>query len=109
MSNQSEYAYHIEGGQPIVGEIKCLGDKNFVTKAMVAALLGDTPTILTNVPPIGDVDITIEMLTSIGVNVRRTASNTLPITPSRMNLSRVPTPHSPIHPIPTLFLAPFFP
>src|SRR6266699_144541 len=104
MSNQSEYAYHIEGGQPIVGEIKCLGAKNFVTKAMVAALLGDTPTVLTNVPPIGDVDITIEMLTSIGVNVRRTASNTLTIDPSSMNLSRVPTPHSGSNRIPILLL-----
>ncbi len=104
MSNQSEYAYHIEGGQPIVGEIKCLGDKNFVTKAMVAALLGDTPTVLTNVPPIGDVDITIEMLTSIGVNVQRTAGNTLTIDPSTMNLSRVPTPHSGSNRIPILLL-----
>src|SRR5436190_281298 len=40
MSNQSEYAYHIEGCQPIVGEIRCLVVKNFVTKAMVSALLG---------------------------------------------------------------------
>src|SRR5437588_1376229 len=104
MLSQSEYAYHIEGGQPIVGEIKCLGAKNFVTKAMVAALLGDTPTVLTNVPPIGDVDITIEMLTSIGVNVQRTASNTLTIDPSTMNLSRVPTPHSGSNRIPILLL-----
>lgn len=104
MSSQSKYAYHIEGGQPVVGEIKCLGAKNFVTKAMVAALLGDTPTVLTNVPPIGDVDITIEMLTSIGVNVQRTASNTLKIDPSTMNLSSVPTPHSGGNRIPILLL-----
>src|SRR5260370_42604100 len=104
MSKQCEYGYHIEGGQAIVGEIKCLGAKNFVTKAMVAALLGDTPTVLTNVPPIGDVDITIEMLTSIGVNVQRTAGNTLTIDPSTMNLSRVPTPHSASNRIPILLL-----
>lgn len=104
MSSQSTYAYHIEGGQPVVGEIKCLGAKNFVTKAMVAALLGDTPTVLTNVPPIGDVDITIEMLTSIGVNVQRTATNTLKIDPSTMNLSSVPTPHSGGNRIPILLL-----
>lgn len=104
MSKQSEYAYHIEGGQPIVGEIKCLGAKNFVTKAMVAALLGDTPTVLTNVPAIGDVDITIEMLTSIGVKVQRTAASTLTIDPSTMNLSRVPTPHSGSNRIPILLL-----
>ncbi|HEX9132150.1 MAG TPA: hypothetical protein VF844_07650, partial [Ktedonobacteraceae bacterium] len=74
MSNQHKYAYIIKGGQPVVGEIKCLGAKNFTTKAMVAALLGETPTVLTNVPPIGDVTITKEMFTSIGVNVELTTS-----------------------------------
>ncbi len=49
MPEQANYAYQIEGGYPVVGEIKCLGAKNFVIKAMVAALLGDTPTTLTNV------------------------------------------------------------
>src|SRR5947207_11413773 len=104
MSDQLQFAYIIKGGQPVIGKINCLGAKNFVTKAMVAALLGDTPTVLTNVPPIGDVDITIEMLTSIGVNVQRTASNTLTIYPSTINLSRVPTPHSGINRIPILLL-----
>src|SRR5579864_434431 len=104
MSSQSEYAYHIEGGQPVVGEIKCLGAKNFVTKAMVAALLGDTPTTLTNVPPIGDVDITREMLTSIGVNVRNSTDGSLTIDPSSMQLSSVPTPHSGSNRIPILLL-----
>ena len=69
MPVQDNYGYRIKGGQPVVGEITCLGAKNFITKAMVAALLGDTPTKLTNVPPIGDVDITKEMLTSVGVTI----------------------------------------
>ena len=56
MSKQPRYK--ITGGGPISGELRCLGAKNFVTKAMVAALLGDTPTKLTNVPPIGDTLIT---------------------------------------------------
>ena len=57
-------AYRIEGGRPVVGEITCLGAKNFVTKAMVASILGRTETTLTNVPPIGDVSITGEMLSA---------------------------------------------
>ena len=104
MSNQHTYAYIIKGGQPVVGEIKCLGAKNFTTKAMVAALLGETPTVLTNVPPIGDVTITKEMLTSIGVKVEFPASGTLTIDPSSMNLSDVPTPHSGSNRIPILLL-----
>ncbi len=39
-----------------------------MTKAMVIVLLGDTPITLTNVPSIGDVDITKKMLTSIYPN-----------------------------------------
>src|SRR6266705_6336499 len=104
MSNQRQYAYIIKGGQPVVGEIKCMGAKNFATKAMVAALLGDTPTVLTNVPPIGDVTITKEMLTSIGVKVEFTTSGTLIIDPPSMNLSDVRTPHSGSNRVPILFL-----
>ena len=42
MTEQENYAYEIEGGYPVIGEIRCLGAKNFVIKAMVAALLGNT-------------------------------------------------------------------
>src|SRR6266700_723 len=104
MSNQYQYAYIIKGGQPVVREIKCMGAKNFATKAMVAALLGDTPTVLTNVPPIGDVTITKEMLTSIGVKVEFTTSGTLIIDPPSMNLSDVRTPHSGSNRVPILLL-----
>ena len=99
------YAYRIEGGQPVVGEINCLGAKNFITKAMVAALLGNTPTTLTNVPPIGDMEITTEMLTSIGVNIERESDDTLTISPLSTKLSSVPTPHSGSNRVPILLLS----
>lgn len=104
MTESQNNAYIIEGGQPVVGEIQCLGAKNFATKAMVAALLGDTPTTLTNVPPIGDVDITREMLTSIGVRVEAPDNGMLVIDPSAMNLASVPTPHSGANRVPILLL-----
>ncbi len=104
MQNQHKYAYIIKGGQPVVGEIKCLGAKNFTTKAMVAALLGDTSSVFTNVPPIGDVAITKEMLTSIGVKVEFTTSGTLVIDPSSMSSSDVPTPDSGSNRVPILLL-----
>ena len=88
-----QLAYIIQGGQPVTGEIRCLGAKNFTTKAMVAALLGDTPTTLTNVPPIGDVTITAEMLASIGVRVQQVDNGELVIDASAINLYDVPTPH----------------
>src|SRR5205085_12251267 len=105
MTEQENYAYEIEGGYPVIGEIRCLGAKNFVIKSMVAALLGDTPTTLTNVPPIGDVDITAEMLTSIGVTVNRADNDVLHIDPSTMNTPNVPVPHSGSNRAPILLLS----
>src|ERR1051325_10024150 len=95
-------AYRIEGGHPIVGEIACLGAKNFVTKAMVASLLGDTPTTLTNVPAIGDTDITREMLTSIGAAVQAGPDGTMAIDPRPVGSADVATPHSGSNRIPIL-------
>jgi UDP-N-acetylglucosamine 1-carboxyvinyltransferase len=97
-------AYLIEGGQPVVGEIQCLGAKNFATKAMVAALLAETPTTLTNVPPIGDVDITREMLQSIGVRVETPDNGMLLIDPSELSQPEVLMPHTGANRIPILLL-----
>ena len=65
----SNSAYKIVGGNPLHGEITCYGAKNFATKSMIATLLGSSPTTLTNVPPIGDVEITADMLRSLGVTI----------------------------------------
>lgn len=98
-------AYRVEGGRPVVGEIECLGAKNFITKAMVAALLGSTPTVLTNVPSIGDTAITKEMLSAIGVTVRELDHNILQIDPSTMMSTDVPFPDSGSNRVPILLLS----
>jgi UDP-N-acetylglucosamine 1-carboxyvinyltransferase len=105
MLEQNNYAYRIEGGYPVIGKINCLGAKNFAIKAMVAALLSDTPTTLTNVPGIGDVDITAEMLTSIGVKVERPDNGVLTIDASTIKVPDVPLPHSGSNRTPILLLS----
>ena len=55
----------ITGGKPLKGEIGVSGAKNAATKELVAALLTPESVRLTNVPRIGDVDVTLEMLTEI--------------------------------------------
>lgn len=97
------FSYRIRGGHPVRGEIRTLGAKNFATKAMVAALLSKKKTTLTNVPPIGDTDITQEMLESVGVRVTRD-NEVMQIDPSAMKSSHVPTPHSGSNRIPILLL-----
>lgn len=101
--NMTSNAYQIIGGYPVTGTIKCLGAKNFITKAMVASILGDTPSTLTNVPEIGDTQITQEMLVSIGVSVTRD-SDTMRIDPSTLDSSKVLTPQSGSNRIPVLLL-----
>ncbi|MFV9503732.1 MAG: UDP-N-acetylglucosamine 1-carboxyvinyltransferase [Oscillochloridaceae bacterium umkhey_bin13] len=98
-----ELAYRIQGGEPVVGQITALGAKNFATKAMVAALLADSPTRLRNCPPIGDVAITRSMLEAIGVSLRD-EDGELWIDPTAMGSSRVPIPDSGSNRIPILLL-----
>lgn len=96
--------YIIRGGQPVTGELNCYGAKNFATKAMVAACLGNSPTILSNTPPIGDVDITKGLLESIGAKVEWLDATTLRIDPTTINTWQVTTPDSRSNRIPILLL-----
>lgn len=59
----------IHGGKPLRGRIELKGAKNLVTKAMVAALLGETPSVLKDVPNISDVRIVRGLLEVHGVHV----------------------------------------
>ncbi|MFZ2587512.1 MAG: UDP-N-acetylglucosamine 1-carboxyvinyltransferase [Alphaproteobacteria bacterium] len=102
--NTASTTYTITGGKPVVGEITCYGAKNFATKAMVAACLGDGVTVLTNVPPIGDVEITLGLLRSVGVAVDWQDTTTLRIDPRGMDKHRVTTPDSRSNRIPILML-----
>jgi len=59
----------IHGGVPLKGKVTVRGAKNLVPKAMVAALLADSPSLLRNVPEIRDVEIVTSLLTIHGVTV----------------------------------------
>lgn len=59
----------VEGGHPLQGTIMVRGAKNFVPKAMVASLLGDGPSQLSNVPLIRDVDVVSDLLSLHGAAV----------------------------------------
>jgi len=60
----------VHGGSPLRGEIRVRGAKNLVPKAMVAALLGDEPSRLRNVPGVRDVAVVTGLLELHGVQVR---------------------------------------
>src|SRR6187397_2797691 len=59
----------VTGGKPLRGEITVRGAKNFVSKAMVAALLGSSPSTLRSVPEIRDVGVVSSLLRLHGAAV----------------------------------------
>lgn len=59
----------INGGKPLSGRVDLKGAKNLVTKAMVAALLGETPSTLLDVPHISDVEVVQRLLNLHGVTI----------------------------------------
>jgi UDP-N-acetylglucosamine 1-carboxyvinyltransferase len=76
---------YVNGGRALNGTITVRGAKNFVSKAMVAALLGETPSLLTNVPDIRDVHVVSGLLQLHGVAVEYdTEAGTLKMDPSRV-------------------------
>ncbi|MFH8250131.1 UDP-N-acetylglucosamine 1-carboxyvinyltransferase [Microbacterium sp. B2969] len=59
----------IRGGRPLTGRVEVKGAKNLATKAMVAALLGETTSTLRDVPDISDVQVVRSLLEVHGVRV----------------------------------------
>jgi len=74
----------IRGGKPLMGRIEVRGAKNLATKAMVATLLADTPSVLKDVPTISDVNVVTGMLEAYGVTVTEQAPGELHFDPSNV-------------------------
>jgi UDP-N-acetylglucosamine 1-carboxyvinyltransferase len=105
MLSMKNTAYRIEGGNALQGEITCYGAKNFTTKAMIATLLGNSPSTLTNVPPIGDVEITADMLRSLGVTINwDKEKKTMVLDPTTAKDAHVRQPHSGANRMPILMI-----
>ena len=71
----------IHGGKPLNGRIRVRGAKNLATKAMVAALLGSSESVLRDVPNISDVKVVRDLLEVHGVLVTETAPGVLHLDP----------------------------
>jgi UDP-N-acetylglucosamine 1-carboxyvinyltransferase len=59
----------IEGGATLKGELRASGAKNSALKMLAAALLGNEPVTISNVPHLRDITTMIELLGSLGVEV----------------------------------------
>lgn len=77
----------VHGGIPLRGEISVRGAKNFVSKAMVAALLTPETSVLRNVPLIRDVDVVSDLLRLHGAAVDYDQeAGVVTITPGKLHL-----------------------
>lgn len=61
----------VQGGNKLEGKIRLSGNKNSALKLIPAALLGDSPTTLTNIPGISDVDVMLDLIGKLGAKVTR--------------------------------------
>ena len=72
---------------------------------MVAAMLGQGPSVIRNAPEVGDVDITAAMLESVGYHVGRDGSQ-ITIAPGDEVRPKVPEAFTGLNRIPILMLGP---
>jgi UDP-N-acetylglucosamine 1-carboxyvinyltransferase len=88
--NQGAINLYIEGGHELSGEITLKTSKNATVALLCASLLNKGTTKLKNVARIEEVNRLIEVLTSIGVQVRWLPGNDLEIKPPEtLNLSNM--------------------
>ena len=59
----------VEGGHRLSGQVEIGGAKNVAIKLMIAALLSDAETTLSNVSQVGDVLLTAKMIRALGAEV----------------------------------------
>ncbi len=79
----------VEGGKPLVGRIDLKGAKNLVTKAMVAALLGEEVSVLKDVPFISDVEIVSRLLQLHGVKITHAENGEMTLDPTNVKSARM--------------------
>ncbi len=63
-------SFVIEGGRPLRGAIRPIGNKNAALPMLAACLLTDAPVTLHNLPRIGDVHTMMRILRGMGVDIQ---------------------------------------
>jgi UDP-N-acetylglucosamine 1-carboxyvinyltransferase len=97
--------FEITGGVPLQGTVALSGSKNATTKLLVASLLSEHPCTFTNVPNIGDVEITVELCREVGSEIDWDRDNhTLRIQTKQIKNSYIPQRYSGSNRIPILMI-----
>jgi UDP-N-acetylglucosamine 1-carboxyvinyltransferase len=99
------HQYLVKGGVPLKGEISIPGAKNAASKELVACLLADEPVTLKNVPIIGEIDLTVQLLKGLGAKVTRKGHRVV-VDASTLETPQVSAAFSRKNRIPILLLGP---
>lgn len=75
----------VEGGHPIVGEVRVEGAKNSALKLMAATIMAPGVNTLTNVPNISDVHVMGKVLKRLGATIEVADEHTLVIDTTNVN------------------------
>ncbi len=84
------YKYEIEGSFPLKGSIKTSGNKNAALPCLAATLLTDEAVTLKNLPDIEDVRVMLEILKTLGSNIKRINKNTYEIKTLDIKQNEIP-------------------
>ena len=82
-------SYIVEGGHSLSGSIRPAGNKNAALPAIAATVLASEPVTLQNIPRIGDVETLLEIVTSLGGEVRWDDDNSVTIDASSVSSGSV--------------------
>ena len=82
-------SYIIEGGKKLEGEVKISGSKNASLPIISACILNGTTSTIHNVPDIGDIKSTLEILKQLGCRVKR-MNNKVQINSANIKTCEIP-------------------
>ena len=78
--------FRIKGGKPLKGEINPQGAKNECLQVLCATLLTSDEIIINNIPDIIDVNKLIEILSKLGVKIKKISHGTYSFKSDEINL-----------------------
>lgn len=81
--------FEIKGGKKLKGEIDVRGSKNATTPILAATLLTQEECVISNIPLIEDVFRMIEILQSMGVEVRRLGERKISVKADRVDPAKI--------------------
>lgn len=99
-------SYRVRGGRPLHGTVRLGGGKNAATKLIVASMLSPEPVTLHHIPRIGDVDLTIAMAQTLGLQATWSAPRSLHLRTPHVGSAHVSETFSGQNRIPILLVGP---